>query len=210
MQETPEPITSRPERKRQSRERLTRAILLTMDEEGFHAVTTGRVTARAGLAQPSFYGHFRDIDQALEEIATSLGRTLDKAHEDASREATRALPREALRSLLHAYANTLSRDPVAARVFLKCRHDRATPMGRAWSHRLDRLREAVRSQILSIAPLLAPPTATAYTEVAVAAVLGSVEGFVEGRVRDLDEAITLASSAVIGRIHPDLRSADAA
>jgi hypothetical protein len=37
-----------------------------------------------------------------------------------------------------------------------------------------------------------------------------VEGFVEGRSPDLDEAITLACSALVDPIHRDRRSADAA
>lgn len=68
MTETPR--LSREEAKRQTRQRLLNAGLALLVEEGTDALTTGNVAKRAGMAQPTFYVHFRDMDDLLQALAS--------------------------------------------------------------------------------------------------------------------------------------------
>lgn len=67
MQEPPR--LSREEAKRQTRQRLLDAGLALLAEEGAEALTTGKVAKRAGMAQPTFYVHFRDMEALLQALA---------------------------------------------------------------------------------------------------------------------------------------------
>jgi AcrR family transcriptional regulator len=60
---------SRQEAKLVTRNRLLRAGLALLAEAGYEGLTTGRVARRAGVAQPTFYVHFRDKDALLGAIA---------------------------------------------------------------------------------------------------------------------------------------------
>lgn len=67
MQEPPR--LSREASKRQTRQRLLDAGLALLAEEGAEALTTGKVAKRAGMAQPTFYVHFKDMDALLQALA---------------------------------------------------------------------------------------------------------------------------------------------
>lgn len=61
---------SREQAKRQTRQRLMQAGLALLAEAGAEHLTTGKVAKRAGIAQPTFYVHFKDMDALLQAIAT--------------------------------------------------------------------------------------------------------------------------------------------
>lgn len=52
-----------------TRNRLLRAGLALLAEGGYEGLTTGRVARQAGVAQPTFYVHFRDKDDLLHAVA---------------------------------------------------------------------------------------------------------------------------------------------
>ncbi|MBW2585868.1 MAG: TetR/AcrR family transcriptional regulator [Deltaproteobacteria bacterium] len=58
---------SRQSNKERTRYRLLQAVLKTIQRHGHGTLTTGRVAQLAGVAQPTFYVHFRSMDQALEQ-----------------------------------------------------------------------------------------------------------------------------------------------
>lgn len=63
-------VLSRDETKLLTRHRLIQAALELLAEHGREGLTTGRVAARAGMAQPTFYVHFADMDALLEAVAS--------------------------------------------------------------------------------------------------------------------------------------------
>ncbi|WP_374592187.1 TetR/AcrR family transcriptional regulator [Aquabacterium sp.] len=67
---------SRKEAKLLTRHRLLDAAMAVLLEHGPDGLTTGRITQRAGVAQPTFYVHFRDMDELLRELATQLVQQL--------------------------------------------------------------------------------------------------------------------------------------
>lgn len=69
-------MTSRREAKAQTQQRLIDAMLEILHESGPLALTTGRIAERAGLAQPTFYVHFPDLDRAIEMAADAAGARL--------------------------------------------------------------------------------------------------------------------------------------
>lgn len=65
------PLT-RDEAKRLTRQRMLQAGRELLALHGPEGLTTGRVAQRAGVAQATFYVHFRDLDQLLAEVATGI------------------------------------------------------------------------------------------------------------------------------------------
>jgi AcrR family transcriptional regulator len=62
-------ISQREAAKQHTRNRLVRAGLALLAERGYQELTTGRIARRAGVAQPTFYVHFRDKDDLVRAIA---------------------------------------------------------------------------------------------------------------------------------------------
>lgn len=55
-----------------SRQRIARAALELIDEEGFEVLTTRRLAKRLGVKGPSLYNHIRSRDDLLDEVHALL------------------------------------------------------------------------------------------------------------------------------------------
>jgi AcrR family transcriptional regulator len=55
-----------------TRKRLVDAVIEIVRGEGLGALTTVEITRRAGIAQPGFYKHFRNVDECLEEATKEV------------------------------------------------------------------------------------------------------------------------------------------
>lgn len=74
---------SRQEAKLVTRQRLLQAAMSILLEKGREALTTGAVTRLVGVAQPTFYVHFPDMEALLEELATDIVDKLRKSLREA-------------------------------------------------------------------------------------------------------------------------------
>lgn len=63
---------TRAESKEHSRQRLLEAARQELVEKGYGALAARQVSARAGLAQSSFYAHFRDKEHLVETLAEDI------------------------------------------------------------------------------------------------------------------------------------------
>ncbi|QYC39069.1 HTH-type transcriptional repressor FabR [Nonomuraea coxensis DSM 45129] len=115
---------SRSEAKDQTRRRLIRAALAILDQEGEAGLSTVKVAKAAGIAQSSFYVHFKDMQDLLRVLAEEGGERLRGAMREARRKA-REEPgdlrrhRETFRIPLEA----ICRHPELLRIQLRARHD---------------------------------------------------------------------------------------
>ncbi|GAA1733044.1 TetR family transcriptional regulator [Nonomuraea bangladeshensis] len=118
------PPLSRSEAKDQTRRRLIRAALAILDQEGEAGLSTVKVAKAAGIAQSSFYVHFKDMQELLRVLAEEGGERLRGAMREARRKA-REEPgdldrhRETFRIPLEASC----RHPELLRIQLRARHD---------------------------------------------------------------------------------------
>lgn len=79
----PERRLSRQESKLATRQRLLQAALEVLIDRGREALTTSSVTKRIGIAQPTFYVHFHDMEELLCELASNIVDRLRVALKDA-------------------------------------------------------------------------------------------------------------------------------
>ena len=200
---------SRQINKERTRHRLLQAVLKTIQRYGYGTLTTGRVAELAGVAQPTFYVHFRSMDQALEQVAEWVAQELAPGlHPTASAELDRAS--DVLQEAVQKCTRSLVRDRKVAEVFLNNRRDQTSALGRRWSVLTGGLRERMRQIVVQVRPDVAPSDAAVHAELLVSIVYGLAEAYLDGRVDDVDRATATASRAIVTSILAISPVADAA
>ena len=200
---------SRQINKERTRHRLLQAILKTIQRYGHGTLTTGRVAQLAGVAQPTFYVHFRSMDQALEQVAEWVAQELSPGlNPEASAELVRAA--EVLEEAVRKCTRSLVRDRKVAEVFLRNRMDETSALGRRWGVLTGSLRERMRQIVVQVGPSITPADAALHAELLVSVVFGLAEAHLDGRVDDLDRATATASRAIVTSILTTSSVADAA
>lgn len=188
---------SRQTNKERTRGRLIAAVLKVLHKYGPQSLTTGRVTAHAGVAQPTFYVHFKDMDAALEETARFVSDRLRLTPQSRTRDAS---PRQALQELCRDLTAPLLRQPRLAETFLCFRHDATTPLGRHFARLTSELRQTTASRLSEVNPKLTPEERDLRAELLVGMLLTVVEAKVGGRQDDVDEALKLVVRTALAGI----------
>ncbi len=200
---------SRQINKERTRRRLLQAILKTIQRYGYGTLTTGRVAELAGVAQPTFYVHFRSMGQALEQVAEWVAEELGPGlNPEASAELDRAA--EVLEEAVRKCTRSLVRDRKLAEVFLSHRRDQSSALGRRWSLLTGSLRERMRQIVVQLRPELAPADAALHAELLVSIIFGLAEAHLDGRIDDLERAAATASRAIVASVLTSSSVADAA
>jgi AcrR family transcriptional regulator len=195
--------------KERTRRRLLQAILKTIHRYGHASLTTGRVAQLAGVAQPTFYVHFRSMDQALEQVAEWVAQELSEGFGagDAA-EAERAA--DVLQQAVLKCTASLVRDRQIAEVFLRNRRDQTSALGRRWTLLTGSLRDRMHQIVLQVRPGMPETDATLHSELLVGIVFALAEAQLDGRVEDMDRATAVASRAIVTSILATSSVADAA
>ena len=200
---------SRQINKERTRRRLLQAILKTIQRYGRGTLTTGRVAQLAGVAQPTFYVHFRSMDQALEQVAEWVAEELSPGlNPEASAELDRAA--DVLEEAVRKCTRSLVHDRKMAEVFLSNRRDQTSALGRRWSVLTGSLRERMRQIVVKVRPDVAPADAALHAELLVSVIFGLAEANLDGRIDSLDRATATASRAIVTSILTTSSVADAA
>jgi AcrR family transcriptional regulator len=200
---------SRQTNKERTRRRLLQAILKTIHRYGYGALTTGRVAQLAGVAQPTFYVHFRSMDQALEEVAEWVAEELSPSF-DATAAAELERAAEVLEQAVLKCTRSLIRDRKVAEVFLRSRRDETSALGKRWVLLTGALRERMRQIVVKVRPDIAVADAALHAELLVSIVFGLAEAYLDGRVENLERATAIASRAIVASILTTSSVADAA
>lgn len=187
---------SRKEAKAVTRRRLLDATLHILDEEGEGALTTTSVTRRAGIAQPSFYVHFTDLEDLLHNLIDDLAVERLR-HTRAARAQSRSAPLdpERLRDTFRVPIGHSIAHPRVFRLLIKSRYDNATPLG-AWSRRVFEENRAALVEDLIAAGLPGGTDpdrrrAEMVADAVIALTESLVLGHLEGRYPDVEEIVDM-------------------
>lgn len=120
---------SRSQAKDLTRRKLIRAALAILDAEGEAMLTTVRVAKEAGIAQSSFYVHFKDKQDLLRTIGAEGGERLRRSMREARRKAGEApSDEERHRDTFRIPLQAIRRHPELLRILLRARHDPSSPL----------------------------------------------------------------------------------
>ncbi len=177
-------MTTRREAKERTRQRLLDALVEILHESGPLALTTGRIAERAGVAQPTFYVHFTDLDRAIElaadEVAARLLAILHAHRSVLAGNGDARTPGGRIRATYGAALDAFANDRRTAELFLRHRRDTASHFGARFGSLLASGREELTAA-LTRANVDAP-------DVTAGLILGmfiaAVEGTLDGRYAD--------------------------
>lgn len=179
------PRTTRKEAKARTRQKLLDAIVRLLYADGPTALTTARIAEHAGVAQPTFYVHFRDLDAALDESAEQLGEALLGRMRDTAPSPDEVDPREAMRTSFRAFLDAVLADVHLAEIFLRHRRDGSSPFGKRFRKVLAQSRERIEEQ-LEARGVEGPEL---HAALIVGMTIGAVEGLVDRRLGDRDAVV---------------------
>lgn len=165
-----------------TRRRLIESAIHILRSEGPAAATTGRIARAAGLAQASFYAHFRDRDACLEAAAVEIGEhvlaRLRGALLPIDAHDTRASIRRVYAALLDVFAT----ERELTLLFIAHRGDESSPLGAGLRASLGRARADLITAIRLYGVRPSAAQAACYAELLVSVMLGLAESVLAGRV----------------------------
>ena len=200
---------SRRVNKERTRRRLLQGVIKIIYRQGHGALTTGRVAQLAGVAQPTFYVHFKSMEEALEQVCDWVAGELSPAFTPELVE-TNERTEEVLTDALRGCIRALVRDRKVAEVFLRSRRDPTSPMGLRWMALTEGFRDRMEQVVRQVGPTQTPLDARIHSELLVGSVFAIAEALLDRRVSDVDRASRAAARAVIAGINSPRSVADAA
>lgn len=194
--------SSRKASKERTRGKLIQATLKVLYKHGPAALTTGRIAEHAGVAQPTFYVHFSDMEDALTQAADTVAEKLLQRLKDYREPVRLDGPLEPVRAAFAATVNALLSEPKMAELFLRHRRDVASPLGRRWREIVDRARADLLADMRAMGLEETVPHLDILGDLIVGMVLTVVEGVLDRRITDRDAAIETLVRVTIAQLIP--------
>lgn len=195
---------SRQESKLLTRHRLLQAAMAVLLESGREGLTTGSVTKRVGVAQPTFYVHFKDMDELLGELATEIVDKLRKALHEA-----RAPLRESPADLVAASREAFRLSVRAAvkhadltRIFLAEQYRPNSPLGACARQLLSSFADDLLDDIVDL-PItfgLQREQVRLVAEAVVGLITQFAQALVDKRITDEEAVVDLLSHATVALV----------
>lgn len=181
---------TRKEAKELTRQRLIEAVLGHVRDHGLSGLTTGKVADQAGIAQSSFYVHFTDMDEALRAAADKAGSEIRALVREARAQMDLSNPDAAYRAAYEGAIEALSNEHEFSELLLGHRRDKSSPLAEALRHVLEEARSDLAAD-LRRSPLAQrfETDIDLYAELMVGMTMTVLEGFLDGRIPDREQAL---------------------
>jgi AcrR family transcriptional regulator len=208
----PDVTLSRREAKDLTRRRLLASALRILDTEGEAGLSTGNVCRNAGIAQSTFYVHFRNMQDLLQELAEEAGRRVGPVVREARRRST-AEPHSAerLREAFRVPLEAMCGHPEFFRLSVRTRLDRNSPLGEAARARAAETRARLAEDLVAAGLPAATDQQRLRLEMVADGVTALTEsmalGHLDGRYPDLEECVDVLVAFFAG-IRAQLLNAD--
>lgn len=193
---------SREEQKLITRRRLLEAAAKLLVESGYAGLTTARVAREAGVAQPTFYVHFKDKDDLVSTLAREKMEALRRPLRELRRQVARERGLDALRETFRLPLMYLLEEPELFRLFVQEYQQPGSPFG-AQARELQRELEADLVEDLLATGLFTSAPAERerlgmMAEGMVALTQTLALGFLDGRYRDAEKLVDVLTDFALG------------
>lgn len=195
-------MSTRKASKERTRQKLVQATLKILHKQGPTALTTGRIAQAAGVAQPTFYVHFKDMDHAMTEAANAVAEGLRGRMKDFREGLADGVSPEA--AMRHAYSTSveaLLADRRAAELFLRHRRDVSSPLGKSWRGLLDGARQDLIADLHARGVGKKVDDLVLLADSIIGLVLVTVESSLDGRVTNRPLAMAVMMRTVEATMH---------
>lgn len=175
-------LLSRNTRKQERRAALMRGARAVLAEHGLEGFTTGRIATAAGIAQSGFYVYFDDRDACLQAVAGEVGLEVLLIIREARLQTTDAGMVEAFARPLRALVGP---HRATAELFLRFRREPG-PLGDVFRALLERAYTELHTDMIGLAQIADDPAGERLARYTLAAVIGVVEGLIDGHLDDVE------------------------
>ena len=193
-------MSSRKASKERTRSRLVQSTLKVLHRLGPAALTTGRIAESAGVAQPTFYVHFSDMDDALQQAADLVVTKLSARLEAATPSGEPLTLAEAVRLSYAKIVRGLAAEARYSELFLRHRRAAVNPLGKRWRGYFGQLRDEVAQTLRDAGASEAVGDVEVHADLLVGLALSLVEGVMDKRIGDVDAAIEVAVKMTLAGI----------
>ncbi len=193
----------REEAKELTRRRLLQAALRLLDERGESGLSASAVSRAAGIAQSSFYVHFRDKDDLLsalgDEAVLRMRRMLREARRRSREEPS---DQERLRATFRLPLQGIAAHPALFRIGLRARHEHASPIGEAARELLAGYRRDLFEDLVALGYAASTSAERRRAEMIADGYIALTEGLacghLDGRYPDIEEIVDILVVFTIG------------
>jgi AcrR family transcriptional regulator len=184
---------TRDESKLITRRRLLEAAARVLCEEGLSALTTGRVSRDAGVAQPTFYVHFRDMEELLRTLAQEkIGQVRQPLRQARQRLRTSAND-DPLRETFRLPLQALVEQPELFRLYIQEYHRPGSPVGKMARETQAELQLDLMEDLTALGAPASTPAERARLEMVAEGLIVLTQtlalGYLEGRYEDLEAIV---------------------
>jgi TetR/AcrR family transcriptional regulator, fatty acid biosynthesis regulator len=195
----------------ETRARLIRVTIELLRGEGLSALTTSRITKAAGIAQPGFYAHFKNVDELVRTAVLEVLEEMRRRSSETRRAAFQRLQHyedltniALMRAAYEDGLNLLLGDPTFAELILRYRRDPSL-LGGLMREAIGHAREDIFEDIWRTAQAFGfrsehHSQVAFWAEQILALYLTAAEALLDGRFEDRDaiiDAITRSSFAIM-------------
>lgn len=197
------PSTREPGRRGKQGETRARLVQVTIElvrREGLSALTTSRITRAAGIAQPGFYAHFKNVEELLR---TAVSQVLEEMRQKAGAARRRAFERfasiesvgdpEMYRAACEDTLGVFLSDPGFADLFLRYRRDPSL-LGGYMRYAMDSTRKDITDDLWARAALMGfreehRPLVALWAEQVLALYFAAAEALLDNRYPDREQLL---------------------
>lgn len=191
---------SRRANKMRTYQKLLRGAIRLIHRSGLHTLTTGKVASESGMAQPTFYVHFADMNTLLQKAASELSDAIFRRLQPIREQVMDGPSRESVRAACATAVNALVDDPRYAEIYLRYRRDPHTPLGERFLEFTDEVRGALYSDLCALGLNRDIPHLEIHVEMIFGMTLGLIEAIVDRRIGDLEIAVDLLAESIIAQL----------
>lgn len=177
-----------------------KSAIRVLYRSGASALTTGKIAADAGVAQPTFYVHFDDMKALLQEVASTISSTIIARMQPVREIVSNTPSRRAIREACEMSVRALVEDPRFAELYLRHRRDVNSPLGKRFSELTKMARGVLLEELTHLGLDDDLPHLEIHVDLIFGMTLGLIEGIVDRRVSDLDAAVDILADSIIAQV----------
>ena len=193
---------SREEAKLITRRRLLDAAAQLLGESGYGGLAASAVSRAAGVAQPTFYVHFRDKDDLVRALADERIGGLRARLKEARERVRLGEGIDAVRETFRIPLRTFIENPAIFRVYARELHEPESPLGEKARSLREELRRDLAEDLARLGLPSSTPAEREALEMTAEAMIGQVEALglalVEGRYKSLDAVVEVLTRFAVG------------
>jgi TetR/AcrR family transcriptional regulator, fatty acid biosynthesis regulator len=197
---------TREEGKLITRRRLVAAASRLLAEKGLAGVSGSAVARRAGVAQPTFYVHFRDRDDLLKTIAAEQIGALRTALREARERVRQGEGVDAIRDTFSLSLRTMVEQPELFRLYQQQFHQPSSPLGEQARQLFDELRRDLSEDLARIGMPSGTASERAQLDMTAEAMIAQTQAlglaYLEGRYQRLEDLVEVLTRFAVGVLGP--------